>query len=474
VTHFRGRSAQLEELRDGSTPMSNLWRDIVGDGCGATRMIGLRAVIQVRPRRGGSSAAERRIARSASSSCCVVVAWMIFALVAGKASAAGLTYVYDDLGRLSQVIDAQGNVATYTYDAVGNILAIDRGAPACPPQAPTVSNVTTAAACYAGASCQVTITGDSLLGASVSTGNPEATLSNCQVQCTQATCVLTTTFDFTPGSIQLTAATSFGSAQGTVQVVAAPALQAGGAAGIWQFAANAGQVITLSMTRIASQPNGSSTLDPYLELQDSRGFVIAVDDDSGSNLPPGPGKNAVIQNFTLPATDTYVVVASGAGGTYGSYVLNISPATITLVPGAIVSPPEGRQITFTGTIATIDQRDTFIFAANIGDRATIAVNRVANNQDGSGTLDPGVELHDSRSFLLASDSDTGTDDPPGPGRNALIPNFLLPATDTYQVVVYGEGGSLGPYQVIITLQGSSPSGSGASAAASASGNGRTP
>ncbi|TKB65971.1 MAG: hypothetical protein E8D52_16445 [Nitrospira sp.] len=28
-------------------------------------------------------------------------------------------YIYDDLGRLSQVIDGQGNVATYTYDAVG-------------------------------------------------------------------------------------------------------------------------------------------------------------------------------------------------------------------------------------------------------------------------------------------------------------------------------------------------------------------
>ena len=30
-------------------------------------------------------------------------------------------YIYDDLGRLSQVIDGSGNVATYTYDAVGNL-----------------------------------------------------------------------------------------------------------------------------------------------------------------------------------------------------------------------------------------------------------------------------------------------------------------------------------------------------------------
>jgi YD repeat-containing protein len=35
-------------------------------------------------------------------------------------------YIYDDLGRLVGVVDQDGNAATYTYDAVGNILAIGR------------------------------------------------------------------------------------------------------------------------------------------------------------------------------------------------------------------------------------------------------------------------------------------------------------------------------------------------------------
>ena len=35
-------------------------------------------------------------------------------------------YVYDALGRLTQVIDPSGNVATYNYDAVGNLLSITR------------------------------------------------------------------------------------------------------------------------------------------------------------------------------------------------------------------------------------------------------------------------------------------------------------------------------------------------------------
>jgi YD repeat-containing protein len=37
-----------------------------------------------------------------------------------------ITYVYDELGRLTAVVDAAGDTATYTYDAVGNIRSIGR------------------------------------------------------------------------------------------------------------------------------------------------------------------------------------------------------------------------------------------------------------------------------------------------------------------------------------------------------------
>jgi YD repeat-containing protein len=35
-------------------------------------------------------------------------------------------YAYDDLGRLTKVVDQNGNTATYHYDAVGNLLSIPR------------------------------------------------------------------------------------------------------------------------------------------------------------------------------------------------------------------------------------------------------------------------------------------------------------------------------------------------------------
>ena len=47
--------------------------------------------------------------------------WMPTTLPADTAQ-----YFYDELGRLAGVIDGQGQVAVYTYDAVGNLLSIQR------------------------------------------------------------------------------------------------------------------------------------------------------------------------------------------------------------------------------------------------------------------------------------------------------------------------------------------------------------
>ncbi len=42
------------------------------------------------------------------------------------AHAADFTYIYDDLGRLIAVVDPTGDTVQYSYDAVGNLLAISR------------------------------------------------------------------------------------------------------------------------------------------------------------------------------------------------------------------------------------------------------------------------------------------------------------------------------------------------------------
>jgi YD repeat-containing protein len=53
----------------------------------------------------------------------LVLVSIILLLISHAAFADEVKYTYDDLGRLYQVVDSQGNVATYNYDAVGNLLS---------------------------------------------------------------------------------------------------------------------------------------------------------------------------------------------------------------------------------------------------------------------------------------------------------------------------------------------------------------
>jgi YD repeat-containing protein len=52
---------------------------------------------------------------------------MVLGVVAALAQTTSpVQYFYDDLGRLTKVVDQTGNSATYHYDAVGNLLSITR------------------------------------------------------------------------------------------------------------------------------------------------------------------------------------------------------------------------------------------------------------------------------------------------------------------------------------------------------------
>jgi YD repeat-containing protein len=56
----------------------------------------------------------------------IVVSLLMLAVVSCLQAQSPVQYSYDDLGRLAKVVDPSGNVATYSYDAVGNLLSITR------------------------------------------------------------------------------------------------------------------------------------------------------------------------------------------------------------------------------------------------------------------------------------------------------------------------------------------------------------
>lgn len=96
-----------------------------------------------------------------SSVACVL---MLCAVTPILASADQAHYIYDDLGRLFQVIDGQGNVATYQYDAVGNLPSITRNTGGG--VAPTITTFTSNTS-NSGATINVSLTGTNLTGASL-------------------------------------------------------------------------------------------------------------------------------------------------------------------------------------------------------------------------------------------------------------------------------------------------------------------
>ena len=102
----------------------------------------------------------------------VACALLLCAVAPGLTIADQAKYFYDALGRLSAVVDGQGNTAFYQYDAVGNLLSISRGTAT----APTITSVVPSTI-TAGQGTPVTITGTGLLGATLSSNNSQITFS---------------------------------------------------------------------------------------------------------------------------------------------------------------------------------------------------------------------------------------------------------------------------------------------------------
>ena len=67
---------------------------------------------------------------------------VLLAAVPAGAQSATLHYVYDPVGRVQAVVDAQGDVGVYQYDSVGNLTGIERVTVSSLPGAVAISLVT--------------------------------------------------------------------------------------------------------------------------------------------------------------------------------------------------------------------------------------------------------------------------------------------------------------------------------------------
>ena len=146
----------------------------------------------------------------------VVALFLVAALLAGPVllQADQAQYFYDALGRLSAVVDGQGNVAFYNYDAVGNLISITRTGPAAAPTLTAVSPATI----DAGTSTNVTITGTGFQFPSVKTSNPDIQISNVVTTSISITATFTIANPTTFGLVTVTVKTLGGTASTSLTV----------------------------------------------------------------------------------------------------------------------------------------------------------------------------------------------------------------------------------------------------------------
>lgn len=98
---------------------------------------------------------------------------------------------------------------------------------------------------------------------------------------------------------------------------------------MYEFSGSQGDTVSLRLERLSSNSDGSGELDPYIEIRNSQNVVIAADDNSLESSIAGPGEDAQVSGFELPATDIYKIVVRGSNATHGPYALYLIAADAT-------------------------------------------------------------------------------------------------------------------------------------------------
>jgi YD repeat-containing protein len=125
-------------------------------------------------------------------------------------------YDYDALGRLIRVIDEQGRVTEYVYDAAGNILQVT-GAGTGSAQAPVITAIAPATV-RRNRVRTLQVTGSGLQGVRLSVADPALDISNVTVSPTNITFTLAAAGTAALGNHTITFANAAGAVQGTITV----------------------------------------------------------------------------------------------------------------------------------------------------------------------------------------------------------------------------------------------------------------
>lgn len=179
---------------------------------------------------------------------------------------------------------------------------------------------------------------------------------------------------------------------------------------LYTFSGVGGDTVTISQT--------SDTLDSYLILRDSSGAEVTYNDDGGGNL------NSLIENFTLPYSDEYTIVASTYGAvrgfstSAGDYTLTLNSSSSEFVgePTEIVVG----DVVDAALLSNQPYQDYRLFAQE-GDQIVITLT--------SEEFDTYLLLYDDNGVELTRDDDSAGN------LDSRIGPFEIPADGMYTIQV---------------------------------------
>ena len=335
----------------------------------------------------------------------VVVVVMVY--TASVLAQSGITYVYDELGRLIAVIDPNGDTAVYSYDAVGNVLNISRHSSSqlsvinfSPSSGPVGSTVTVNGTAFSTTPAQNTVQFNGT-GANVNSASA-----------TQLT--VTVPAGATTGPISVT------TAAGTVTTVASCTVTAG---------------------------NGPPTITGFNPLIGVAGTAVSI---SGTNFDSIPGNDDLSFNVarTNPssATSTSLTAAVPSTATSGHIAVRTS-AGKGISSGYFFVPPPPYTVSsvqYTGQIALGGQTNVSISTASkIGLLVFEGTQGKAVSLTTSGGTFGSCNL--AISILTPNGATLGASS--CMGSSGLLGSFTMPMTGTYTILFVPSGSSTGAVTV---------------------------
>lgn len=197
------------------------------------------------------------------------------------------------------------------------------------------------------------------------------------------------------------------------------------------------QIISVAMSRTQF----AGQLDSYLVLTNASFQPLIEDDDSGDS------SNAYIQDYRLPASGLYYIIATRFervnGDSFGEYTLTLTDEGSAFASVATDIPRLVYGTTIEGAITSDDNEVFYVFWGTEGERIIISMDQM------TGDLDAVLELLDADELRMLRDDDTGFEN------NARIDTVL-----TYTGIHYiratrydgstGNSNTTGDYRLSLT------------------------